>query len=179
MAKKLTEGIIAPDFEFMTPWEGPLSFYPLLDEGAVALYFLRYLGCPVCRMEMDAIKADAARFEGKGVRVVVMLQSARQTLAENLRENDYPFLIACDPEADIYTQYRVSPGSFLQYVAPPAALKAMKALREGYTHGRKEGLELQLPAVFLVGRDRQIRYLHYGRHVADVVETGEVLKQAG
>ncbi len=178
MAKKLTEGNEAPDFEFMTPWEGPLSLYPLLSAGSVALYFLRYLGCPVCRMEMDAIKAEAARFAEKGVKVVVVLQSSRQSLAENLREGDYPFLIACDPDADIYIQYRVSPGSFLQYVAPPAALRAMKALREGYTHGKKEGLELQLPAVFLVGPDKNLKFVHYGRHVADVVEAGEVLKRA-
>ncbi|MBW1989675.1 MAG: AhpC/TSA family protein [Deltaproteobacteria bacterium] len=176
MAKRLVKESAAPDFEFMTPWEGPLTLRSLLEQGPVVLYFLRYLGCPLCRMKLDEIKRDAEKFTQKGYQVLAVIQSTRQTVAETVTPEEYPFTIACDPDAEAYISYRVTPGSFLQYVAPHAALKAMKALREGYTHGKKEGLELQVPAVFVIGSDGTLHYVYYGKNVADVPENEEILE---
>jgi hypothetical protein len=39
---------------------------------------------------------------------------------------------------------------------------------QGYRHGKFEGHETQLPAVFIVGKDSMIKFAHYGRHLSDI-----------
>lgn len=165
---RLKEGDKAPDFCFDTPWETGREFHAGSAGKPSVLLFLRYIGCPVCGMEMAAYRRHIGLIEGKGARLFVILQSPAATIADGTGRQEWPYTVVCDPQGLIFRQYGVAAGGLLRYLHPAGLTAAVKATLKGFRHGKFEGRETQLPAVFIVAPDGSIQYAHYGAHVADV-----------
>ena len=171
MNAKLKVGDKAPDFLFKTPWEGERSFYEAVGGKPAVLVFLRYLGCPICQIDMANLKREIDLIEQKGAVLFVIIQSSPETVASATKQEDWPFTIICDPKGDLFKLYHVEPGSILRYMHPAGLILAIKATLQGYKHGKFEGKETQLPAVFIVAPDKTIKFTHYGEHLSDVPST--------
>lgn len=165
---RLNPGDSAPDFHFDTPWESGREFRAGAAGKPSVLLFLRYVGCPVCRMEMADYRRHIDLIEGKGARLLAILQSPAAVIASRTGRHEWPFTIVCDPQGLIFRQYGVAAGGLLRYLRPAGLIAAVKATARGYRHGKFEGRETQLPAVFIVAPDGMIQYAFYGRHIADV-----------
>jgi peroxiredoxin len=168
MANQLKAGDKAADFIYDSPWENRQEYYKASGKKTTVLVFLRYLGCPVCQMEMANLKREIERFDEKDAKVFLFLQSTQDMLTKSAREEDWPFTIVCDPKEEIFQLYRVAPGGFLKYLHPAGLLAATKATFKGFRHGKFEGRETQLPAVFVVGPDKIIQWVYYGETLNDV-----------
>ena len=171
MNAKLKVGDKAPDFQFRTPWEGENKFYEAAGNRPSVLVFLRYLGCPICQIDMANLKREINLIEQKGAVLFVIIQSSPETVASATKKEDWPFTIICDPKGDLFKLYHVEPGSILRYMHPAGLIMAIKATLQGYKHGKFEGKETQLPAVFIVAPDKTIKFTHYGEHLSDVPST--------
>ncbi|MBU2514142.1 pyridoxal-phosphate dependent enzyme [bacterium] len=179
MKDKFTTGTPAPDFSFDSPWQKNLQFHKILDEKPAFLIFLRYIGCPVCQLKIAELKKDYAEFEQKNVQILVVLQSLPENIQELTTEKEMPFTIVCDPGEKIFSQYKVTPGNLLQYAPPSVVIKAVKAKMKGFKHGKSEGKEMQLPAVFFVDKEKTIQYAYYGKNIGDVPANTDLLKAIG
>ncbi len=168
MASKLEAGDRAPDFSFDTPWQSGLSFYTQAGDQTSVLVFLRYLGCPVCQMEMARLKREIDRFQDKGAAVFVVIQSETAVVRSRTEEEDWPFVLVCDPEASIFRQYGVEPGGVLKYLHPAGLVAAVRATAKGFRHGKFEGNETQVPAAFVISSRKKIEFAHYGKTISDV-----------
>jgi len=168
MYSKLTLGNKAPDFKFTTPWDGEVNFYYAVGDNSAVLIFLRYYGCPVCRMEMAKIKQDIDLVMEKGGSVFVVLQSAPETIASLIKKDDFPFTIICDPQEKIFQLYGVKAGGIIKYLHPAGLIAALRATCRGFMHGKFEGNETQLPAAFAMTADKIIKYAHYGENISDL-----------
>ena len=177
MLHRYQAGDKAADFNYETPWEGPRTFYKSTEGKITVLIFLRYLGCPVCRMEMAVLKAGIGLLEAKQATVFVVLQSSPSTVAAQTGKAAWPFEIVCDPAGDLFRLYRVEPGGFFRYLHPSGLIDVMQATFRGYRHGRFEGRETQLPAVFVIGRDKHIQWAHYGKTIGDVPKPSAIADQ--
>jgi peroxiredoxin len=70
----------------------------------------------------------------------------------------------CDPKAALYERFGIQPAASMAKMADAGTmLKIAKATASGYKHGAYEGNELQLPACFVVDKERKILYAHYGK----------------
>jgi len=168
MGSKLIIAKKAPDFKFRTPWENEAGFYDAAGAGPAVLIFLRYYGCPVCQMEMAKIKQSISLAEQKGARVFVVLQSAPESVASFIGRDDFPFTVICDPEGKIFNLYGVEAGGFFRYLHPAGLIAAIRAMKQGFRHGKFEGRETQVPAAFAMTADRIIRYGYYGENIGDL-----------
>jgi peroxiredoxin len=166
--KKMQAGDKAPDFFFQTPWSSRHSFYETAGNNPAILVFLRYLGCPVCQMEMARLKREIGLFTQKETGVFVFLQSAPATVASAAKERDWHFFVVCDPQGNIFRMYSVESGGILKYLHPAGLVAAVKSVGQGFRHGKFEGRETQLPAVFTVSAGKIIMHAHYGRHISDI-----------
>ncbi len=176
MAKfRLSKKDKAPDFDFNTPWKAGQQFYKAAGNNMSVLIFLRYLGCPVCQMEMARIKHDIGLFNLKKAGVFVILQSRPEIVAKLTQEKDWPHVVICDPDAEIFVKYGVVHGGILKYLHPAGLAAVIKATLKGFRHGKFEGRETQTPAVFIAGADRRITYAYYGRTISDVPSTADIL----
>jgi peroxiredoxin len=171
MDVKLKVGDKAPDFQFETPWEVGKSFFKDAGSKPAVLVFLRYLGCPVCQIDMANLKREINLIEQKGAVLFVILQSSPSTVAASTKKEDWPFTIICDPRGDLFQLYHVEYGSILKYMHPAGLIMAVKATLKGYKHGKFEGHETQLPAVFIVAPDKTIKFAHYGENISDIPST--------
>jgi peroxiredoxin len=172
MKYRLNVGSKAPDFSFTTPWKSNVSFYREIGDKTAVLFFLRYYGCPVCQMEMSNIRREINIFKQRDTKVFVVLQSPLSTLTSLLRYEDWPFTIISDPQGDIFHLYHVEPGGIFKYLHPAGLFAAIKAVSHGFKHGKFEGKETQMPAVFIVSSDKTIdktiTFAHYGTNVGDI-----------
>ena len=176
---RFIEGDTSPDFQFDTPWENGLSFSGTSAGRPAVLVFLRYLGCPVCQMNMATLKREVGLIDQKGARLFVILQSAAATVAGLTSKADWPFTIICDPEGIIFHQYRVEPGGTIKLLHPAGLVAAVRARLNGYKHGKYEGKETQLPAVLIVTPDGRITYAYYGKHISDVPSPSIIASHIG
>jgi len=168
MYPKLTIGDRAPDFRLQTPWDDEAGFYDAVDNCPAVLIFLRYYGCPVCRMEMAKIKQEIVLVSQKGVRVFVVLQSAPETIAALIKKDDFPFTIICDHPGKVFQRYGVEAGGLIKYLHPAGLIAAIKAIRHGFRHGKFDGKETQLPAAFAMTAGKVVTYAHYGENIGDI-----------
>ncbi len=166
--QKMKIGDKVPDFDFQTPWSQRLNFYETMDAKPAILVFLRYQGCPVCQMEMALLKREIGLFTQKETKLFVFLQSSPETVASVANETDWPFLIVCDPDGVIFRKCGVESGGILKYLLPAGIIAAVKALGQGFRHGKFEGKETQLPAAFAVNSMKIVTYAYYGRHIGDL-----------
>jgi peroxiredoxin len=158
----------APDFEYDTPWDKGHGFHESAGGKPAVLVFLRYLGCPICQASLANLKREIDLIKQKGADLFVILQSSPETVANLTKKEDWPFTIICDPRGTIFRQYRVAPGGIIKYLHPAGVIAVIRATRRGYRHGKFEGRETQLPAVFIVSPEKIITFAHYGKHVDDI-----------
>lgn len=177
MAAPCKIGDDAVDFTYETPWESGKTYHDATRDKTTVLIFLRYLGCPVCQMEMADLKAAIKEFETRQASVIVFLQSEKATITALAEPEDWPFTIVCDPDGAIFRQYGVSPGGVLKYLHPAGLLAAIRATVRGFRHGKFEGRETQLPAVFVVDPDKRIKWVYYGKTLNDVPKPSRIADQ--
>jgi peroxiredoxin len=176
MAERLKTGATVPDFTFDTPWKKGLALSDFTKKGTVVLMFLRYMGCPICQMKIAELRRDFDEFAKRKVYLLVVLQSEPASITRLVDKKDIPFEIVCDPKGKLFALYAVRPGTIFGYVTPATIAAVIRSMRRGFRHGKYEGNEMQLPAVFVVGADKKIRFAYYGRNVADVPETKRLLE---
>ena len=168
MKDRISAGTTSPDFTFETPWEKSLKFHDFLKKDEALLIFLRYIGCPLCQLKISEIKKGMKQFKATNTNIFIVLQSRPEIIRETTNENDLPITIVCDPDMKIFKLYEVYPGSIFRYITPGVLKKALQAKKEGFAHGKSEGKELQLPAVFLIDTDKTVRYAYYGKNIGDI-----------
>lgn len=168
---RLTTGGVMPEFTFVTPFETGRSLSETVGrvQGKTALVFLRYYGCTLCQYDIHQFAQAKEAIGATGGQMLVVLQSDPALLAGQLKREDLPFDIICDPDQTLYKQFEIKPAeSKLKLADPGTVLKIGKAKAAGFEHGANEGDELQLPAVFVLDSARQITYAHYGVSAGDV-----------
>ena len=140
------------------------------------MLFLRYYGCTVCQLDIRELKNDYARFTQKGAKVLVVLQSKPELIAEKQGPDDLPFDIVCDPEQKLYHELEIAPAKSKMAMASLDLMKKInEAKKEGLVHGEYEGDELQLPALFLLNGEGKVLYSHYAKKLTDMPTHDEML----
>ncbi len=168
---RLTAGQFMPDFTFDTPFETGRTLAQTVRqaEGKTALVFLRYYGCPLCQYDIHQYAKQYSALTQAGGQLLVVLQSDPAALAAQLAPDSLPFHLVCDPDQRLYRQFDIAPApSQAKMAGAKTLLKLAKVSAAGYKHGAYEGDELQLPAAFILDRDRKLEYVRYGKTVDDV-----------
>ncbi|HMW08339.1 MAG TPA: redoxin domain-containing protein [Leptospiraceae bacterium] len=162
---KIQRGDISPIFLYNTPWKKSIPFSSPFAK-PVVLFFLRYIGCPICQLEISKIKKNQELLSKYNVFVV--LQSKPETVANQISETDLPFAILCDPKEELFKLFKVQNGSLLSYLHPHNLLTLLIALSKGIMHGKFEGKEKQVPAVFVLLPNGKVQYAYYGKRIDDL-----------
>ncbi len=178
---KLLQNQTMPDFEFLNPYkEGTQNLYSYLNGKKTAILFLRYIGCTVCRLDMHIYTQRYREFLEKDAQLIVVLQSNPNIVADEAPEGTFPFLVACDEEMKVYKEFEIEPAkNMLSLIGGGffSTVKKMKAAKKfGITHGEYEGVEEQLPALFIVDENKNITFSHYAKNLTDMPSFDEMLK---
>ncbi|WP_077609707.1 peroxiredoxin-like family protein [Clostridium sp. Marseille-P2415] len=167
-----------PDFTFSTPFRKDVRMSEAADGKKVALVFLRYYGCTLCQYDLAQYVRNYEKIQASGGKLLVVLQSDPDLLKEELGSEDaLPFEIICDPEEELYREFEILPAASEKDIAGPATmLKVEKAMAAGFSHGRYEGEELQLPASFVLLPDLTVTFAHYAKVLDDIPDADQLAK---
>ncbi|MBQ1399447.1 MAG: AhpC/TSA family protein [Lachnospiraceae bacterium] len=178
---KIQIGDKIPDLVFDTNERDGVRLSEVL-KGKTVLWVLRYIGCPVCRLDVHRIAQRYGEFTAKGAQVFAVMQSDRAHIEKDLQATGavLPFEIVCDPEQKIYEELEILPAD---QEGPPAGevlerliAKAREAEAEGFVHGDYEGNEQQLPALFILDETGTALYANYAQDPMDMPSLDEVLE---
>lgn len=175
---KILQGDTLEDFSFDTPFEQNKTLSELLNkvEGKTALLFLRYYGCTLCQMDIHNLIKDYDEIKKINSQIIVVFQSKPESISSNVKSEDLPFEIICDPEQTLYIKYDIKPAtSQAKMVDAKTLAKVAKATMGGFKHGEYEGNELQLPATVILDKNRVVDYVHYGTSVGDTPSIDELV----
>lgn len=178
---KLSVGMQLPNFEFKTSTGAVRSVAADVTGKRTVFWVIRYIGCTICRYDVHVLAQKYAELQEKGVQLFVVMQSDPAIVQEELKDAGIPFDIVCDPEMAIYKQFEILPAADMKAMAgTPEQLERLQAkgkaaAEAGFSHGKYEGDELQLPAVWVVEADGTLSYVKYGEAVADIPTPDELI----
>jgi peroxiredoxin len=180
---KLLEGEQFPDFTFSTAYGTELSSGEVIGRTKRTIFWvLRYVGCTTCRYDIHLIKTRYKEFTNLGAQVLVVLQSQPENVRADLAGDEVPYEIICDPGQAFYWRFSIAPAPDKESRQPRDPLdvekwqaKIEKVKASGFVHGKYEGNENQLPALFIADDDGKVRYAHYAKNSIDMPTVDEVL----
>ncbi|MBR0129779.1 MAG: redoxin domain-containing protein [Firmicutes bacterium] len=182
--KRLNTGDKFPNFTYNTGWEEGKTTDELFAKADKTVFWvLRYIGCSVCRLDVEMIRERYSEFQAKGAQVCVLMQSDQAHIKKEFGEDSaaLPFDLICDNAQEIYQALDIKPAaSKLKLLGGISEIgkmkkKADKCKAYGFEHGDYEGNELQLPAMFIVGKDGTVEFAHYAKGIVDMPVIDEVL----
>ena len=174
---KLQQDSKMPDFEYNTPFHTGLTLCQTVEktQGKTALVFLRYYGCTLCQLDLRRYRESYDQITAGGGQLLVVLQSDPKALAEQIGPDTFPFAIVCDPEQKLYKELDIGVAKSTMELADAKTIaKIAQAKKLGLEHGTYEGEELQLPAVFVMDRERNLTFAHYGSSAGDVPDAEQL-----
>lgn len=178
---RLQVGDTIPNMSVTTAFDTAATLYELIAEKNTLIWAVRYIGCPPCHLDTTMLAERWDRFRAANANVVVVMQSTPEVIKEATEGETIPFDIICDPGMKFYRALDIRPAADMEE-AGGAALGGMEKLmakgkaceEHGYSHGKYEGDELQLPAVFVVSGSGKVLYAHYARYIADLPDYDEM-----
>ena len=88
--------------------------------------------------------------------------------AEQFRDEfSLSFPIICDPQKKLYRMYDLKGGIVADVASLSVLLKGLRTMSLGYRPGIPRGDVMQLPGVFLIDRDGNIRYSYFSKDSSD------------
>lgn len=180
--RKLHEGEIFPDFPLMLAFEGEKMVHDILSKQKFTIFwFMRYLGCTFCNYDIHQIAEQYSIFRQREAQVVIVLQSRLSVIEEELEGMKHPAKIVCDPECLLYDSLNI-PATATKEERMPKTRTGIEKLEgkrrqvkaAGYIHGKYEGREQQLPAIFIMDEDGIVRYAHYAENSIDMPEIDDI-----
>lgn len=183
---KLNVGDKMPNFTFNTQKRENVTIEEAVKgKKKTVFWVLRYIGCTVCRYDVHVISQRYQEFLDKDAQVFVVMQSDPEVVREDLKSSpiEIPLEIICDTDLAIYNGLEIGtwgePGSkptnFTAETMAKLQAKGAKAAEAGFAHGKYEGLEEQLPAMFITDENGVVTYAHYAEDIVDMPLVDDVL----
>ncbi len=180
---KLSVGDKMPNFVFNTAYENSKTVEEVLRQKSKTVFWvLRYIGCTTCRYDVHVMSTRYQEFLDLDTQIYVVMQSEPINVREDLKDIKLPFDIICDTGMDIYKSLEIHAAACKEDRMPtdPSDIakleeKKKKVQESGIVHGKYEGNEQQLPALFVVERDSTVSYSHYAKNSIDMPTVDEML----
>ena len=178
---RMEQGDRIPDFAVDTQ-NGHFEHFHEMLSGKTVLWVLRYIGCTVCRYDVEMIMQRYEEFTSRNAKVIVVMQSDVAHLQNDLNKTGtvLPFEIISDPGQNIYSRLAIkaagSKEELVDSCMDQLRQKTGAARKAGFSHGDYEGNELQLPALFVLDDQGTVLYSHYAKDLMDMPDIDQVLQ---
>jgi hypothetical protein len=139
------------------------------------LMFRRWAGCPICSTHISTFAREKARLAAAGIRVVVVLASTAEEVAD--ARLDAPFDFLPDPEERHYKAFGVGRSWLASFQLRPfvKGIGGILSGRADFRHVRRfDGL----PADFLIRADGFVVDAYYGEDADDQLSIDELVAAA-
>jgi peroxiredoxin len=176
---KLKLGQSAPNFEVLDIFGNSINLYEL-NNNKVLLTFFRYAECALCNLRVSELKSASDRFQALDIKLICIFQSNTEKLRKSIHErHNFNVIIIADPNRTLYNRYGVKPSwlKLLKTVSRKGISIMAKASAKGFSlGGQVDGKFHQIPADFLLDKNKRIEVVHYGNSLVDHISITDIVK---
>ena len=129
------------------------------------VYKRQYYGCTLCQLDIREYANAYDRIKAKDAQLLVVLQSPASTINAQMKKEDLPFDIICDPDMGLYKEFELGVAASKEEMIRPEDMPKMGEKRAkmeeyGLSHGAYEGEEMQFPGYFLLDSELNVLEAH-------------------
>ncbi|MDF4203829.1 peroxiredoxin-like family protein [Maribacter sp. SA7] len=150
-----------------------------MDSHKILISFFRYAECALCNLRIAELKRASEVFQKEDIEVITIFQSHEESLKESIhKRHELDFTVISDPNFKLYDMYGVTTswGKLLRTASLKGIKSTFAASSQGFKlGGRVEGKFNQIPADFLLDRNKRIKIAHYGSSLIDHMPLEEIL----
>ena len=116
------------------------------------------------------------KFSEAGFNVVLVGLGIPEQAEHFRKEFHLSFPIICDPDKELYRMFDLGRSTIMNTASPAVLLKGLRAMSQGYMPGIPRGDTMQLPGVFLIDKEGNIRYSYFSKDPSDHPSVETLLK---
>lgn len=145
-------------------------------KGIVMLVFLRHFGCVFCREALMEIKKERSNWESKGIQVVLLYPSDKESGKEYLTQFDLLDIPSIsDPSCSVYEKFGLGKGNFGQLFGLKTFFRGFEAAAKSpFPILKQVGDGFQMPGIFVLFKG-QVRDSYIHRTASDRPDYNELL----
>lgn len=165
----LAENMNAIPFETEDVYGNIVSLDNYKDK-TLLLSFMRYTGCPVCNLHIHQLRQRKEELMENNIEIVFVYESKKETILKYIKNENLPFTFISDPSQKLYDLYLVEKSwskLFKAFVVKKTLSDTFKGLRKYKKFSSMKGSMNRVGAEFLIGPDKKIKKVHYGKMVGD------------
>ena len=153
----LKVGDIAPNFKLNDQNGKLVDLHQMLNEKEVAITFYRGSWCPHCTRQMSAFTADIDKLHQAGIELLAISPEKQEVSKEYAESADVKFPILEDKDHTVSKAYK---GFY--YVTDLYSERVLQGLQKNIAEQNgDEAAMLNVPATYLIGKDKKIKYAFY------------------
>ncbi len=170
--KGLKVGSEAPDFKLEAPDGSTVHLSKLLEDGPVVVLFYRGQWCPVCIRYFSGFIEDVPKLTEKGVNVIAIGPETGENIEKTVEKSAIDFMVLQDPDLEVMKAYDV-----LFHVTEAYQEKIRKKFDVDIAENNgKSTAQLPVPATYLIGKDRKIKYTQFDLNYKNRASVDDILK---
>ncbi|MFE3195727.1 peroxiredoxin-like family protein [Nocardia sp. NPDC059240] len=165
--KALRVGEIAPDFTAVDATGRTFSLGTALADGPVVLAFYRGAWCPYCNLQLATLQSALDEITARGARLVALSPETPDNSLSLAEKHALKFEVLSDPSNRVADEYG------LVFTIDPGIRDNYHAVGNDLSH---IGWRLPVPATYVIGTDRRIRFAHIDGDYRKRAEAADILK---
>lgn len=178
---KLQEGQYAPNFTATDIHGNEIKLSDYKGK-KIILSFYRNVSCPFCNRRVHQIMGNNVRLKSSGVQLIFMFESSSDKLKSSVfHQGISPWPLIGDPEKKVYKLYGVEQSTLkmMKTMLVANVAQAKKDTKDLNLPKDKDATMNLIPADFFIDENFKIVKAHYGKHLDDHVDIGELKAFAG
>jgi len=165
----LSPGDTAPDFELKNALNEPVKLSTLLQGGPVILSWYRGGWCPYCNIQLRYLQSYLPQFKEAGATLVALSPELPDKSLNTIEKNNLEFEVLTDYNNELARQFRIA------FTLNDELIEIYNDFHKLVTYNGVATNELPVPATYVIGTDRIIRYAFVDTDYRQRAEPAEIL----
>jgi peroxiredoxin len=150
-------GEIAPKISGIDQFGNKINSDEILEKNQILLIFYRGNWCPYCNKHLKSLEENLQNLQAKNIKVLLVSPEKQAKINETSVKFHNSFSIIYDSDDIIMNNYKVAFNVTKENV-PKYFEFTLKKVME---YNEKENFVLPVPATYLIGKDKKIKYVQY------------------
>ncbi len=168
----LEKGETAPNFKVTDHTGKDLELYEMLKEGPVVMIFYRGQWCPVCNKHLANLQEGLEEVKAKGAQIIAVTPEKQENIDKTIVKTNITFPVIYDVDYVIMKAYQVD---FIPQKKTTMVYNTF--LNADLKNAQSDDSQtLPVPATYIIGTDRKIKYVHFDPDYKNRASINEILE---
>ncbi len=153
-----------------------VEFESLWHEKPALIFFMRNIGCGICRQTLLKLRDHAEEFKNAGWQITVIMMGNAELVSRFRSMYNIPFPIYVDQSLQVYDYFDIVEGSWLEVLSPQVLIRQARLLVGGMELLNGAGSMRRLGGTVAINQAGKVVYHHVANPIYRYPEWSSVLQ---